>query len=632
MNPRKAIASIAAWGCLLAPLNAQEPFVQRPQAPILWRPYLQAKVGPAVMTNSDRIRSLIRAGTLYLTLQDAIALAIENNLDLQVDRYGPLKAEWTVERQQAGGPLKGSTSSNGASSIVVSGQGVAGAEQSAGVGNTGGSGGNAQNNGSFTQIGPITPNLDPTLTANNMQWGHRTTPQSNLQISGVEALVDVNHNFQPYVTQGLITGGTVQASLQENYLKENSPSDVLNPSLAPVAYIAITHRLLAGRGIDVNSRYIHVAQKQAIAANVTFKSQVLNLVAQVANVYWDLVLDQDDLRAKQHARDFAEKFLEDTRQEIRLGAVAGVDIYRAEADLATRNQDLAISQQTIDQQVVTLKNLISREGTEDPTIASVRILALDHIEVPAAEELPSLRELVSTAMTHRPDVELDKINDEAQEISALGTANAILPTLTGYAYLLNRAEAGSVNPISPFRPVPSQIGGLGNAFSQIFTGDYNSRIAGLSFSGPIRNRSNQADLGIDQLTLRQGDLIERRSRNDMVVSISNQMIALRQAAARYRTAVATRELQQNLLEQEQQKFRLGSSTIDLIIAAERTLTGAQYVEISALRGYSQARVGLDQTLGLTLDSNHVSVEEALKGKMERESALPAETPKEGSGK
>jgi outer membrane protein TolC len=133
-------------------------------------------------------------------------------------------------------------------------------------------------------------------------------------------------------------------------------------------------------------------------------------------------------------------------------------------------------------------------------------------------------------------------------------------------------------------------------------------------------------LGIDQLQLRQGDLIERRSRNDMVVSISNQMIALRQASARYRNAVATRELQQNLLTQEQQKFRLGSSTIDLIIAAERTLTAAQYVEISALRGYSQARVGLDQTLGLTLETNHVSVDEALKGKIERESVLPVETP------
>ena len=333
---------------------------------------MRPTVPPAVMTNSDRIRSLIRAGTLYLTLQDTIALAIENNLDLQVDRYGPLRAEWTVQRQEAGGPLKGSTSSNGAGSIVVAGQGVRGSRTKCRRKQQRRQQQRRAGSGTFTQIGPVTPNLDPTFVANNTQWGHRTTPQSNLLISGVEALVDVNHNFTPYLQQGLITGGTAQIALQENYLKENSPNDVLNPSLAPVAYAFISHRLLAGRGIEVNSRYIRVAKKQAEAANVTFRSNVLNLVAQVVNAYWDLVVDQEDLRAKQHAREFAETFLTDTKQEISLGTVAGVDIYRAQADLSTRNQDLSISQQTIDQQVVNIKNLISREGTEDPVIASVR--------------------------------------------------------------------------------------------------------------------------------------------------------------------------------------------------------------------------------------------------------------------
>lgn len=626
MNPRQAVAFLAAFSCLISQLDAQQPFVERPQNKIVWRPYMRPTVPPAVLTNSDRLRALIRAGTLYLTLQDAIALAVENNLDLQVDRYGPLRADWTVERQQAGGPLKGSTSSNGAGSITVSGQGVAGAESSAGVGGGSGGGGSSQSNGSFTQIGPVTPNLDPTLTANNMQWGHRTYPQSNLQISGTEALVDVNHNFQPYVTEGLLSGGNLQFALQENYLKENSPGDIINPSLAPVAYAYIQQRLLSGRGVAVNARYIHVAQKQADAARVTFRSNLLNLVAQVANAYWDLVVDQEDLAAKQHARQFAEKFDQDTQREISLGAVAGVDLYRAEADLSTRNQDLAISQQTLSQQELTIKGLISRQGTEDPLIASVHVLALDRIEVPAADNLPPLRQLVATAMTNRPDVQLDKINDEVGEINALGTVNAILPSATVYGYTLNRAEAGGVNPISPVRPVPSQIGGLGNALGQIFTNQYNTRVAGISFSGPIRNRSDQADLGIDQLQLRQGDLVERRNRNDMVVSISNQMIALRQASARYRASVQTRTLQQTLLEQEQQKFRLGSSTIDLIIAAERTLASAQYAEISALRSYSQARVGLDQTLGLTLETNHVSVDEALKGKVERESSLPRSLP------
>jgi outer membrane protein len=626
MRAQKLLAVAAAWLCWVAPMEAQQPFVERPHSPIWWRPYMRPAIPPAILTNSDRISSLMRAGHLYLTLQDAIALAIENNLDLQVDRYGPLRAEWALERAQAGGPLKGSTSNPGSSAITISGQGVRGAELAAGLLNNNGGNGNTQNNGSFTQIGPVTPNLDPTFVANNITWSHTTTPQSNLQISGVEALVDADKNFQPFLQQGLISGGNIQVGLQENYQNENSPGDVLRPSLEPVAYAYIQQRLLSGRGVAVNARYIHVAQKQLGSASVAFRSQLLNLVAQVVNTYWDLVGAQSDFNAKQQSRDFSAKFDQDTRRQVELGALPSVEIYRAEADLAARSQELAISQQTVSQQEVALKSLISRTGLQDPAFDAAGIVTLDRVEVPKSDELPPLRQLVATALENRPDVQLDKINDEIQEINSLGTANAILPSTTGYMYTLNRAQAGSVNPISPYQPLPSQIGGLGNALSQIFTNQYNSRTAGINFSGALKNRSAQGDLGIDQLQLRQGDLVERRNRNDMVVAISNQAIAVRQASLRYRNAVATRALQQNLLEKEQQKFRLGGSTIDLVLVAQRALIGAQYTEIQALSTYSRARVGLDQTLGTTLDTNHVSVEDAMRGKVGRESTLPRSLP------
>jgi outer membrane protein len=439
-------------------------------------------------------------------------------------------------------------------------------------------------------------------------------------------LVDITHNIQPFLQQGLLSGGNIQVALQENYLDENSPGDVLRPSLEPVAYAYIQQRLLSGRGVAVNNRYIRVAQKQAVAATVTFRSQLLNLVAQVVNTYWDLSGAQTDLKAHQEARDIAKQFFDDTSKQAELGAIAKVEIYRSQAELASRQQDLAISQQNVSQQEVALKSLMSRNGLDDPELDAAAIVTLDHIEVPQSDDLPPLREMVATAMANRPDVLLDKINDEVGEINALGTANAILPSATGYMYTMNRAQAGGINPISPYTPLPSQVGGLGNALNQIFTNQYNTRVAGISFSGPIRNRSDQADLGIDQLQLRQSDLVERKSRNDMVVAISNAAIAVRQAGLRYRNAVATRQLQQDLLEKEQQKFRLGSSTIDLVIAAQRVLISAQYAEIAALSTYSHQRAGLDQTLGVTLDANHVSVDEALKGTVKRESKLPASLP------
>jgi outer membrane protein len=612
---KRSLASV--WICVALQLNAQQPVVERPHNNIIWRSYMPPAVSPAALSNSDRIHSLIRAGKLYLTLQDAIALAIESNLDLQVDRYGPLRADWAVERAQAGGALKGSTSNPGNSTPTVSGQGVRGAEAAANVvSNTGGGGGN-QNNGSFTQIGPVTPNLDPTLVAPNLLWIRQTTPQANLQISGTSTLIDINRNFQPYLQQGFLTGGNVQVSLQENYQNENSPGDDLRPSLAPVGYVYASHRLLSGRGLSVNNRFIRVAKKQALASRIIFRSQLLNLVANVVNVYWTLSSAQADLKAKEAARDIAQKFFDDTRKQIELGTIAGVDIYRAQAEVATRRQELAISQQNVSQQEFGLKDLMVRNGSEDPALDAAEIVVLDRFEVPESDDLPPLRQMVATALANRPDVQLDKINNEAQEISALGTANSLLPSATGYAYTLNRAQAGGINPISPLRPPPSQIGGLGTALGQIFTNQYNTRVAGVNFSGPISNRASQAEFGVDQLQLRQGDLVERKNRNDMVVSISNQAIAVRQAGLRYRNAVATRELQQVLLEKEQQKFQLGSSTIDLVIGAQRALTSAQYAEIASLSEFSQARVALDQTLGTTLETNHVSVDEGLKGEVSR---------------
>src|SRR5262249_54746052 len=156
---------------------------------------------------------------------------------------------------------------------------------------------------------------------------------------------------------------------------------------------------------------------------------------------------------------------------------------------------------------------------------------------------------------------------------------------------------GEPNLASGIAPSPDKVGGFGTAVGQIFRHNYSSRQAQLVFLGTMRNNSAQGDYGIDQLSLRQGDLVDQRNRNDLLVQISNQTIALRQARSRYTNAVATRALQQDLLEKEKQKFSLGSSTINLVIAADRALSAAQYAEISALSTYSRARVALDQVLG-----------------------------------
>ncbi len=606
--------------CAALPLSAQQSpqTVTKADKPVLIRPYLPTTIPPPRLKNSDRAKELIRGGKLYLTVQDAIALTIENNLDLEVDRYGPLNAEWNLKRAQAGGALRGVTAGNTLTNQATSGQGVEGSQVSAGLSNSGGGSGGGST-GTVQQIGPITPNLDAVFQ-NATVFAHTTSPQPNLTQSQVESLVDTRHIINSVVQQGLITGGFVQIAANESYLGQNAPTNNVNPSVAPVVQIYVRHSFLYGFGVAVNRRFITAGEKGLVAARESFRSQLLNTVASVLNIYWGLVAADDELHVRQRALESAQKFLDDTKHQIALGAVARSDIYRAEADLSTRQQDLAIAQVSVEQQESLLKNTISRNGTEDPLIDAADIVPLNQVEIPAQEELPGLRALLARALAKRPDVILNKISDETQEVLALGTINQLLPFLVG---IYSTSDVGLAGKAVPGQNAPSEfVGGLGTALSQVFRRNFYNQRATIGYEMFLGNRSSQADYAIDQLQLRQGDLIERRNLNQIVVDISNQMIALRQARSRFTQASDTRALQEQLLEKEQQMFSFGTAQISDVVLARNTLLTAQIAESQAKAAYARARIALDQVLGETLEKNHVSLDEGLSGHVSRESKLP----------
>jgi outer membrane protein len=621
MNTRKVFAILIAWSIVVSQANAQGPsqVVEKPRAPIFIRPYEGARLAPLQLTNSDRLYRLIRAGKLYLTVQDAIALAIENNLDLEVDRYGPVSAEWNLERLQAGGPLRGVTAGNSLANQATSGQGVVGSQLSAGLAtnNNGTNGGGT--NAVISQIGPVTQNLDAVLQS-TMGFFHTTSPQPNTTQSQTDTLIDTRHIFNNAFSQGLLSGGIIQIAANESYLKENAPTNYLNPSVAPVVQAYVTHQFLQGFGTGVNSRFIRVAEKGIGASRETFRSQLLNVVVNVLNLYWDLVTYNEDLKVRQRALEQAQKVESDTRKQIELGAVPRANIYAPESQVSVRRQDVAVSQASVGQQENLLKDALSRNGLADPLLDAAQIVPLDSIHVPDQDELPSLRDLVARALANRPDVALAKIGDETAEISALGTANGVLPVLRGIASTTNVGLAGVPSP--PGSASPYYVGGLGTALGQVFRRNFPSERGAVLFQGQLKNRIAQGDYGVDQFQLRQGDLVERRNMNQIVVDISNQMIALRQARARYTNSVDGRKLQEQLLEKEGEKFRFGASTIADLVGAQTSLLAAQVTEVAALAIYSHARVSLDQVLGETLTANHVSVDEALNGRVTRESKPP----------
>jgi len=547
---------------------------------------------------------------LYLTVEDAIALAIENNLDLEVDRYGPLNAVWAVKRAQGGGPLRGVTNGNSLVNQATSGQGVLGSEIAVGLASNNGGGSAGSGGATVSQIGPVTQNLDPVLQ-NATSFSHTTSPQPETLVSQTAALINGQHIIDSFVQQGFLSGGYVQVSANESYLKQNAATDFLNPSVAPVVQIYLRQNFLQGFGTGVNGRFIRVAEKNVQASQETFRSQLLNLVASVSNLYWDLVTDNDDLAVRQRAADQAEKFYQDTRRQIELGVVPRFEASRAQSAVSNSRQLLSIAQTTAQQQETQLKNAISRNGLGDPLLDSAHVVTLDHIEIPEQDNLPPLRELVAKAIANRPDVALAKINDEAAEISAEGTKNGVLPVLQGIGTLSARGLSGSSAPFEGVAPDPYYIGGLGNALGQVFRDNFPSRSGAVYFAGTIRNRVAQGDYGVEQLQLRQGDLIERRNMNQIVVDISNYIVALRQARSRYSQAVDSRKLLEELLQKSQQSFSFGAATLSDVETAQTALVTAQETEVATRSAYSHARISLDQVLGQTLDVNHVSVEQAL---------------------
>jgi outer membrane protein len=618
--------------CLTAMLYAQQPDIApvRPSKSGLVRPYLPSDVPPIRLNDSMRLRSLIRSGMLYLTVRDAIALALENNLDVEVARYNPILSEWQLERSIAGGALPGVPNAASQAGAVAAGQGVTGSQAAAGV-TTGFAGvaGAAAGNATISQIGPVTQTLDPSIQESNF-FSHVTTPQQNTVQSYIQTLVDDTRAYTGAYQQGFLVGGNVTLSYKDSYLNENAPTDVLNPSSAPSLSVTYQQNLLRGFGIAVNERTIRVSRLNLKASQLNFKTQVINTVTSVLNAYYGLVADNDDVRAKRDALQAAQKLLADNTRKEQLGAAAHLDVTTAGTQVASTESDLIVSQTALLQQELQLKVLLSRTGLADPAFASANIVPLDRIVVPERDDLPTLEEMIRIALASRPDLASERLGLTSAQMSARGTVNGVLPNLQlslqeSVAALTGTGRTVTVIPGLPTSAVPYVEGGIGNALAQLFRRDFPTNHATLFLQAPVHNRQALADQTVDQLQLRQTELSLNRDLNQVSVAISNYAVAVRQAQTRYRAAVQTGILENDLLAGEQKKLDAGLSTPLAVIQQQRDLAAARSSEIAAMVAYSNARVALDQTLGTTLEVNQVSLDEARVGQSR---AAPSQLPRQ----
>jgi outer membrane protein TolC len=583
-------------------------------------------VSPANLTNTPRLESLVRAGNLYLSVRDVIALTLENNLDIAIQRYGPYMAREVLRRADGGGLLRSDINTDiiaGPQSVSTAGVSSSGSGLATGAG----VGGTA---GFVIGYGPNPPALDPQISA-QVLFGHYTTPETNITAVGTSALVQTLRQLNFSYSQQFVTGTSLGASYSSSRSDYNSPYFLLSPSTSGTADININQPLLQGFGRAVNNRNIRVAKNNMKVMDLTVKLQVITTISAVLNLYWDLVSFNEDLRIKKQGLALAQQLFEDNQAQVKLGTLPPIEVTRAAAEVSARKEDLLISETNLAQQETVLKNALSRNGVESVWLDAVHIVPLDSFEVPKTDDLKPTPELIEEAMQNRVELAQTKVNLDSSKINVQGTKNNLLPTLSAFADMNNQGLTGIPNPNYPGLP-PSQffVGGYGNLLAEEFRRNFPNYSAGFSFSIPLRNRQAQADYAMDQLTIRRSELQLQRLKNQIRVDVRNALIGLQQARARFETAVATRVLAEQSLKAEQDKFKYGATGTDVttVIQAQKDLVNDQTLEAQAMANYTHARIGFDQALGRTLDVNHVSMEEAVSGKVARESVLPANLPGE----
>jgi outer membrane protein len=600
----------------------------------LTRPYQQRTVPPINLANTDRLEALVRAGNLYLSAQDVIALALENNLDIEIQRYGPLLAREVTKRAKGGGILRnvGVGVAAGPQSVSLTGVSLT----ASGGANTGNAGaGVSSSGGIITQLGPPIPLLDPQLNFFS-QFAHTTSPESNTQLTGTTALILNTRTYQAQYQKVWDFGLNTALTYASQRTVVNSAFFTLNPFTSGSLDLTITEPLLYGFGRAVNTRNIRVAKNNEKVTTLQFKQQVITTVSAVLNLYWDLVSFNEDLRARKNELATAQQLYEDNKKQVAIGTLAPIEVTRAEAQVYASQQDLLISQTNLLQQETVLKNALSRNGVASPTLAEVHIIPLDTIAVPPSDNLRPIDQLVEEALGARVEIAENHINIDSNKINLVGIKNSLKPTLNAFAEFTNRGLTGSQNPLSlPLLPEdprlaadPFLLGGYGNLLSQIVRRNYPDYSVGVSLNIPIRNRAAQSDYVTSQLELRQNELALQKSINQVRVDVQNAVIGLQQARVRYDSAVKARILQQQTLDADRKKYTLGASTVFQVVTDQQTLAAAESSETQALANYSHARIAFDQALGTTLGENHISIDEAMSGHVARRSGLPANLPTE----
>jgi outer membrane protein TolC len=588
--------------------------------------YRATTIAKTSFTNSVRLTDLMKNGKIYLSLSDALALALENNYDIAIARYNLDIADTDLLRAKAGSTLRGVNATVLANTLGGTSQTLSssGAPGGASSGAAAGSSGLVL---STDGAGPMPESLDPSLTG-NLQFEWAKAPQANPLFSGgLTSLTTDTNQYNFAYNQGFITGTQMNVGLNNSRVTTNNPNANYSPELTSTFKATVTQHLLLGAGIWVNKRFLYEGLLDRRLTDSTFRQQILYTVNQVENIYWVLVQAYEDVQAKQRAQEQSTKLLSDDQKQLEIGTVAPLQVVSDKSAVATDQQALINSENNLSYQQLIIKQAIAR-NLNDPALVAAPVIPTDRVSI---EELPEekqpVEDLVQTAFQNRPELEQAVLALQKDSITLRGARKALLPTLDAYGFYNSSALGGAQNPDyknilggGTTTPVPPT--GYGTALQDLFNNSAPDKGVGFNLSIPIRNRTAQADQARSLIEYRQAELHLEQLYTQIHMQVANAQIALANDRELVKASLAARDYNQQSLDAEQKKLHLGASTTANVLLQERNLATAENNLLSAQASYAMARASMYQMLASTLQHYGINLNEATSGEVKTAPMVP----------
>jgi outer membrane protein TolC len=633
-TPEKAASELPATPAptLTQPLDLRTSArdFSKPSARLAGNPFNTFKptsIPKASFANSVRLTDLVKDGKIYLSLSDALALALENNYDLAIARYNLDIADTDILRTRTGQAPLGVQASlvtntlGGSASTLSAGGGPGGTT----VGSGGAGSGSAGLSLTTQGAGPLPESLEPSIVA-NLQFDRASSQASNFFTGGTSTTdtYDVSYN------QGFVTGTAFQVAFDNVRSTNTNGFSTYSPQFDTSFKAQVTQHLLQGAGIWVNKRFMYQAMNDRRITDSAFRQQILYTVNQVESIYWGLVQAYEDVQSKGRAVEQSSKVAADNRKQLEIGTMAPLDVLNADQSVATDKQALISAQLALNYQQQIIKQAIAR-NLNDPALSAAAVIPTDRVSI---EEIPEekqpVEDLVKEAFQQRPELEQAVLTLRNDEITLKGARNALLPQVDVFAYLGGSGLVGTYNPNcqpTAFSTCPTGgTGGFGTALEDTYNNSSPDKGVGFNLTIPIGNKYAQSQQVRSLMEYRQAELRLEQLYTQIRMQVVNAQFALTNDRQQVLAASATRDYNSQSLEDEQKKLKLGASTTALVLAQQRSMATAEDSLISAQASYAKDRATLYQILATTMQHYGINLGEAATGNVNTVPAVPGLVP------